>query len=223
MKRFMSVMLAAAMAISLTACGGGSTSSSTGGSAAEATSVDNDAILNQTAASAASVTDASAEDSGAATESSKDSLIMGYTAEPNSIAPGADSKTNAQMVVAMCHDGLVGKAPQDQSVIVPSISDSWEFSDDGTVLTMHIRDDIKFHDGTPLTVEDVLFSLDYAVKQGLNASAASVLKEWKDAGDNNVEITLQYPYKPILQILGTPGFSIIQAVPSGYRSTSPRI
>ena len=36
MKRFMSVMLAAAMAISLTACGGGSTSSSTGGSAAEA-------------------------------------------------------------------------------------------------------------------------------------------------------------------------------------------
>ncbi len=209
MKRFMSVMLAAAMAISLTACGGGSTSSSTGGSAAEATSVDNDAILNQTAASAASVTDASAEDSGAATESSKDSLIMGYTAEPNSIAPGADSKTNAQMVVAMCHDGLVGKAPQDQSVIVPSISDSWEFSDDGTVLTMHIRDDIKFHDGTPLTVEDVLFSLDYAVKQGLNASAASVLKEWKDAGDNNVEITLQYPYKPILQILGTPGFSII--------------
>lgn len=143
------------------------------------------------------------------TQSSKDSLIMGYTKEPDTIAPGSDAKTNAQMVVAMCHDTIVGKDPSDQSVIVPSISDTWEFSGDGTEIIFHIRDDIKFHDGTALSVEDVLFSLNYATQQGLNSSGASILKGWEDAGDNNIKVTLAYPYKPILQILATPGFSII--------------
>ena len=34
-------------------------------------------------------------------------------------------------------------------------------------------------------------------------------RSWEDAGDNNLRLTLAYPYKPILQILATPGFSII--------------
>lgn len=210
-KKFVASALAAVMVLGLAACGGGGGTSETqagSGGTAETETTANE-ILTQETAAAADTSDGTAVDSGAAKESAKDSIIMGYTAEPNNINPGADSKTNAQMVVAMFHDGLVGKAPEDQSVIVPSISDTWEFSEDGTELTMHIRDDIKFHDGTPLTVEDVLFSLDYAVSQGLNASSASVLKSWEDVGDNNIKITLSYPYKPVLQILATPGYSII--------------
>ena len=182
-KKAISLALAVAMFLSLTACG------SSGGSSAGASG--------------------SATASGSSATSGKDSLIMGYTKEPDTIAPGAGSKTNEQMVVAMLHDCLVGKDPADQSVIVPSISDEWSFNEDGTVLTMHIRDDIKFHDGTPLTMDDILFSLSYATQQGLNASGASILQSWEDAGDNNLKLTLAYPYKPILQILATPGFSII--------------
>ncbi len=182
MKRFrklISVVLAVIAVVSLTACGSGSSSS--GGSSTAA---------------------------GSGTEG-KTSLTMGYTREPDSLAPAADEKTNAQMVVAMLHDGLLGKDPADQSVIVPSISDTWEFNEDGTVLTLHIRDDIKFHDGTPLTVDDVVYSFDYACAQPVNVAGAELIKSYRDAGDNNFEITLNYAYNPFLHILATPGFSII--------------
>lgn len=82
------------------------------------------------------------------------------------------------------------KDPADQSVIVPSIADTWDFSEDGTVLKPHVRDDIKFHDGTALTMDDVLYSLKYACEQPLNVAGANLIKEYKDAGDNNLEITL---------------------------------
>lgn len=202
MKRFKkvaSVVLAATMVLSLAACGGDNNSSSNNAPPAQGDSPD----------SADNTEPVGFEGQETPTQSSKDSLVMGYTKEPDTIAPAGDAKTNAQMVVAMVHDCIVGKDPKDQSVIVPSIADTWEFSEDGTELIFHIRDDIKFHDGTALTVEDVLFSLDYATKQGLNSSGASILKSWTDEGDNNIKLTLAYPYKPILQILATPGFSVI--------------
>lgn len=73
-KKLISVVLAVATVVSLTACGSGSSSS--GGSAT-------------------------------AGSESKDTLIMGYTKEPDSVAPSADAKTNAQMVVGILYDGLV--------------------------------------------------------------------------------------------------------------------
>ncbi len=217
MKKSLSLLLALALAVSaLTACGGGSGSGSTTAAAAPAetkAAETQSATLPdigkvETAAAGAEVA-AEASGKGAAETSSKDSLIMGYTKEPDSISPGTDSKTNAQMVCQMCYDALVGKDPENQSVMVPGIASSWDFEDDGTTLVFHIRDDIKFHDGTPLTVEDVLFSLDYAVQQGLNAAGASILKSWEAGDDNTVIVHLEYAYKPILQILAMPGFSII--------------
>jgi oligopeptide transport system substrate-binding protein len=46
--------------------------------------------------------------------------------------------------------------------IVPDIAESWEVSEDGTVYIFHLRQDVKFHDGRPLTAEDVKYSLERA-------------------------------------------------------------
>jgi peptide/nickel transport system substrate-binding protein len=46
------------------------------------------------------------------------------------------------------HDGSVG----------PLLAESWEASDDQTVWTFTLRDGVKFHDGTPLTIEDVIWT-----------------------------------------------------------------
>ena len=42
--------------------------------------------------------------------------------------------------------------------VVPNLVTEYSFSDDGTELTMGIRDDVTFHNGEPLTVDDVVFS-----------------------------------------------------------------
>lgn len=42
--------------------------------------------------------------------------------------------------------------------VVPRLATSWQSNADGTSWTFTIRDDAKFHDGTPVTVDDVIFS-----------------------------------------------------------------
>ena len=41
------------------------------------------------------------------------------------------------------------------------LADSVDVSDDGTVWTFHIRDGVKFHDGVPLTADDIAFSYNF--------------------------------------------------------------
>lgn len=41
---------------------------------------------------------------------------------------------------------------------IESVAKSWDISDDGLTYTFHLRDDVKYSDGTPLTAEDVAFT-----------------------------------------------------------------
>ncbi|HEX6385316.1 MAG TPA: ABC transporter substrate-binding protein, partial [Anaerolineae bacterium] len=41
--------------------------------------------------------------------------------------------------------------------IIGSVAESWDISDDGLVYTFHLRDDISWTDGMPLTAHDVVF------------------------------------------------------------------
>ena len=44
--------------------------------------------------------------------------------------------------------------------LLPSLAEKWEISTDGMTYTFHIRQGVKFSDGTPMTNDDVLFTLD---------------------------------------------------------------
>ena len=42
----------------------------------------------------------------------------------------------------------------------PYLAESWEISDDGLTVTVRLRDNARFHDGHPITSEDVKFSIE---------------------------------------------------------------
>ena len=46
--------------------------------------------------------------------------------------------------------------------VTPDLAEAWDVSDDGRVYTFHLRKDAKFHDGKPVTAEDVRWSLERA-------------------------------------------------------------
>ncbi|MFP4441018.1 MAG: ABC transporter substrate-binding protein [Chloroflexaceae bacterium] len=56
--------------------------------------------------------------------------------------------------------GLVSFNPQLE--LVPELAASWEISEDGTVYTFHLRENARFHNGRPVTAQDVIYSWERA-------------------------------------------------------------
>ena len=57
-------------------------------------------------------------------------------------------------------EGLV--TYNEQMEVVPALASSWEISEDGTVYTFHLQPDAVFHNGKPVTAQDVVYSWERA-------------------------------------------------------------
>jgi peptide/nickel transport system substrate-binding protein len=62
------------------------------------------------------------------------------------------------MVMYALHDALVKAMPGNP--MAPGLAESWQVSSDGRVYDFVLRKNVKFHDGEPLTAEDVKFSFE---------------------------------------------------------------
>ncbi len=72
--------------------------------------------------------------------------------------------------------------PRDPAdAVQPGLAESWEFSEDGTALTLHFRAGLKWSDGEPFTVDDVIFWWE-AIETDTNITAA-VHGEWMVGGE----------------------------------------
>ena len=49
---------------------------------------------------------------------------------------------------------------EDAQSILPDVAESWDVSDDGLTYTYHLRDDVVWHDGEPLTADDVKWTVE---------------------------------------------------------------
>ena len=80
--------------------------------------------------------------------------------DPPTLDPALAGDAESAVYVAEIFSGLV---TLDQNLkISPDIAKSWDVSDDRTVYTFHLRDDVKFHDGRPVTAQDFKYSLERA-------------------------------------------------------------
>lgn len=95
---------------------------------------------------------------------------------------------------------------------------SWKSSDDNLTWTFTLRDDVKFHDGKPLTADDVVFSYSIPMDKdytGTSKSSFNVVKEVKALDPLTVQITLNEPFAPFLFTTVTSAIMPKHAVPAG--------
>src|SRR5262244_413313 len=85
-----------------------------------------------------------------------------------------DAEITPFMVFYALHDALV--KPMPANLNAPSLAESWTMSKDGRVWEFVLRKNVRFHNGEPVTGEDVKFSF-----ERYRGAAALVLKEpWPD-------------------------------------------
>jgi peptide/nickel transport system substrate-binding protein len=139
-------------------------------------------------------------------------------ASVNTLDPNVPGSTREAFAVSLStYDRLVsfgrkqlnGKWVFDLDKITGELAESYEVSPDGMKLTFHLRKDAKFQDGTPVTAEDVKWSLDRAVtapvlgKAQLLTGSLTSADQFKVIDPLTFEVTLPKPDKLALPNLAT--------------------
>jgi peptide/nickel transport system substrate-binding protein len=132
-------------------------------------------------------------------------LNVGLYREMRGLDPAAYEGEPETMATTMMFDRLVCIANDKQ--YYPYLAESWEISDDGTVWTFHLRDDVVFHDGTKFDAEAVKFQFDRAVDPATKSQkAASLLEPYVSSeviDPVTIKVTLAQPYAPFLDVLSS--------------------
>ena len=127
------------------------------------------------------------------------SLVIAENEPPATFDPVQADNSTVDEVVRPAYDTLVRF---DGTELVPSVASEWTVSEDGTTIDLTLRDDVVFHDGSTLTADDVVYTLDRI--QRLQVGVASFLSAYESAeadGDTGVTITLTDPSAPFLSAL----------------------
>ena len=111
------------------------------------------------------------------------------------------------------HDAVIRPLPGKR--IAPSLAESWTESADGRVYEFKLRRGLKFHNGDPLTAEDVKFSFERYKGAGANELQARV-RQVEIADPLTVRFHLKEPWPDFLTFYGTTATAAGLVVPKKY-------
>src|SRR5206468_2422378 len=116
-------------------------------------------------------------------------------------------------VLYAVHDALVKAMPAQP--MAPSLAESWTVSRDGLVYEFVLRKGVKFHNGEPVTAEDVKFSFErYRGTAASSFKARIAAVEVADA--QRVRFRLKQPWPDFMTYYGTPATGAGWIVPKKY-------
>jgi peptide/nickel transport system substrate-binding protein len=126
---------------------------------------------------------------------------VGADVDASSLDPRLMRDTTSYRVVDLLYDGLVRL--DRELTPSPALATSWE-SPEPTRWVFHLREDVRFHDGSELTSEDVVHTLETLLDPAFGAPLRSLYEpiarvEAPDA--RTVIIHLERPYAPLLSYL----------------------
>ncbi len=141
-------------------------------------------------------------------------LVGAFEADPVAIDPHASSNFSALQAYDHVYESLT--AFDEALNVVPALAEKWDVADDGKTYTFQLRQGVTFHNGQPLTAQDVKYSLDRAVDPKTAAPFKSwlgPLKETRVADPAKVQLILDAPFPGLLS--GLAGNRASAIIPSG--------
>lgn len=142
-------------------------------------------------------------------------LKEGIVGTPRFINPALAITRADQDVAALVYGSLM-KISED-GTLVPDIAESITTSQDGLTYNILVRKDIRFHDGTPLTARDVVYTIELIqnpdLKSPLRGNWSDVTVE--EIGEYELNVVLKDPYAPFNEnfLLGILPAHLFEAIP----------
>lgn len=141
-------------------------------------------------------------------------ILIGSLSEAQTINPLLTNETESQWRCKMIYDEFVELNPVTLEPR-PNIAENWELSGDGKEYTFTIRQNVTFHDGKPLTAEDIAFTFHGIMKKEVaspfvprflpivgaeeyNSGSADRISGIEVVDDHTLKIRLTEPYAAFL-------------------------
>lgn len=97
--------------------------------------------------------------------------------DPDTLDPALDYETAGAEVLQNTYNSLLFFNGAQAGVFTPNLASSWTISPDGKTYTFTLQKGVKFHNGDPMTADDVAYSFQRGLLQGNNSSPQWLLYE----------------------------------------------
>lgn len=135
-------------------------------------------------------------------------LIYGIAAEPDTLDPAKTGSGVSDLVMNFLGCSLV--TYDQEGVTVPYVAETWDVSEDGLTYTFNLRDDVKYHDGKPVTAQDFAWeytrALDPETASPSTGPSLGNVESLTALDDYTLEVKLASANFPFLFALSDPGY-----------------
>lgn len=129
-------------------------------------------------------------------------IIFTNTSDIRVLNPSLSTDVYSNIILGQVFNSLVSGSAIDGS-LVPDLADYWEQSADGITYTFYLNPNATFHDGTPVTANDVVFSFDSIMDENTLSVRRSdlvlVTKSYRAIDDHTFELTALAPFATTLE------------------------
>ena len=125
-------------------------------------------------------------------------LTIGIGVDADTFNPQEQTTTLFQNICDLIYGNLYFQDPEGD--VHPALLTGHEVSEDGLTWTLHIREGVKFSDGTPLNADVVKLTWDRILDPKMRVPlrfAVSMVKECTKVDDYTVKLALKYPFAPL--------------------------
>ena len=138
----------------------------------------------------------------ASAEEVRDDIVVALWSEPSTLCGGLAASSSVNMVSRQIFDTLIRK-DNSTGEYEPCLATEWVWENDNTDLVFTLRDDVTFHNGEPMTAEDVAFSYNTIIAAGYAATATSAMEGMEVVDDTHVVLHFQFEYGPALECVSS--------------------
>ncbi|MBI1733874.1 MAG: hypothetical protein HYR51_01760 [Candidatus Rokubacteria bacterium] len=153
-------------------------------------------------------------------------LRIGVPGLPAALDPATAIEGATPLIARHVYDTLVAHREMSTD-IEPALATRWTVSRDGLEWSFTLRENVRFHDGTPLTAAEAAASFDRHLKTDeahptaggvwgpLLRGVPGIVKEVRAVDAHTVRVRLVQPYAALLSVLAHPGFGVVRRATGG--------
>jgi ABC-type transport system substrate-binding protein len=124
-------------------------------------------------------------------------IRIGIATEPWDLDPAIETDTGSSYVIKSIYDPLIELDVNRKPTTEFALAESWSFNDDATVLTVKLREGVKFHDGSDLDAYDLKYNIDWQLdpeNEAPNVGALGKIVSVVVIDDYTFETTFEAPF-----------------------------